>query len=96
MMEKIRRIISSRLGASMAGAAGLLFLAMVTVSQAANEPPKTGTGEQKPTQSQQMCPAPGAKGKCQVQIECPALKTPGQTVCKATIDCPAAPKKKEK
>ncbi len=48
----------------MAGAAGLLFLAMVTVSQAATEPPKTGTGEQKPIQNQQLCPAPGVKGQC--------------------------------
>ncbi len=94
-MEKIRKLISSRMGALMAGTAGLLFLAMVTVSQAATEPPKTGTGEQKPIQNQQLCPAPGVKGQCKVEIECPALKTPGKTVCQATIDCPAAaPKKK--
>ncbi len=95
-MEKIRRLISSRLGACMAGAAGLLFLALVTVSQAATEPPKKGTGEQKPIQNQQLCPTTGAKGQCQVQIDCPGLKTPGKTTCKATIDCPAVPKNKQK
>jgi len=76
--------------------AGLLFLAMVAVGHAATEPPKTGKVEQKATQGQQMCPAPGPQGQCQVQIDCPGLKVPGKTVCQATIDCPAPPKKKEK
>ncbi len=77
-------------------AAGLLFLAMVTVGQAATEPPKTGQAEQQPTQGQQMCPAPGAPGQCQVRIDCPPVKAPGKTVCRATIDCPPVPKKKQK
>lgn len=76
--------------------AGLLFLAMVAVGHAATEPPKPGKVEQKATQGQQTCPAPGTEGQCQARIDCPAIKAPGQTVCQATIDCPAAPKKKEK
>ncbi len=77
-------------------AAGLLFLAMVTVGQAASEPQKAGKGEQKPTQGQQLCPPPGTKGQCLVQIDCPAVKAPGKTVCQATIDCPPVPEKKQK
>jgi len=95
-MGKMRKLINYRLGAWMGAAAGLLFLAMVAVGHAATEPPKTGEGEQKPIQGQQMCPTTGAKGICQVQIDCPAVKAPGKTVCRATIDCPPPPKKKQK
>jgi hypothetical protein len=54
-----------------------------------------------PSQAQQMCPpktpAPTCEAStCKVVIDCPAIKSPGQTTCQATIDCPAKPEKGKK
>jgi hypothetical protein len=54
-----------------------------------------------PSQAQQMCPpkTPAGTceiGSCKVAIDCPPIKTPGQTTCQATIDCPAKPAQPEK
>ena len=93
-METMWKLANFRTGAWLGVALGLLLLAMVTVGQAASEPAKKGVGEQKPIQGQQLCPPPGAQGQCQVQIDCPPMKAPGQTTCQATIDCPPIPEKK--
>ena len=100
MMQNMRKWMITRLGASVGVAAAVLFLAMLTVGHAA-EPQVKGKAEEKPVQGQQLCPATPSGGVCQVKIECPPLKAPGQTTCKATVDCPepqkaVKPKKKPK
>jgi hypothetical protein len=100
MMQKMRKWINTRLGASVGVAAAVLFLATVTASYAA-DPQVKGKAEEKPAQGQQLCPTTPGSGVCQVKIECPPIKAPGQTVCKATVDCPdpqkpVKPKKKTK
>jgi hypothetical protein len=88
MMQKNRKRVNSRLGGVVVVFAALLFMAAVTAGQAAPDPQVKGQAEQKATAGQQLCPAtPGAK-QCQVVIDCPPIKSQGQTVCQATIDCP--------
>jgi hypothetical protein len=99
-MQKMRKWVNTRLGACVGLIAGLVFLAAVTVSQAATEVQKGKTVEQ-PTQGQQLCPATPGAGPCKVVIDCPPGKSPGETTCKPTIDCPgtkqpATTKKKPK
>lgn len=99
-MRNMRTWLHTWLGAFVAVAAAVLFLATVTVGYA-TEPPVKGKGEVKPAQGQQLCPATPGGGVCQVKIDCPPIKAPGQTVCTATVDCPppekpVKPKKKPK
>ncbi|MGO8761315.1 MAG: hypothetical protein ACLP2P_17205 [Desulfobaccales bacterium] len=99
-MQNMRKWMITRLGAAVGVAAGVLCLAMLTVGYA-TEPQVKGKAEEKPVQGQQLCPATTSGGVCQVKIECPPLKAPGQTTCKATVDCPephkaVKPKKKPK
>ncbi|MFA5111517.1 MAG: hypothetical protein WC443_08940 [Desulfobaccales bacterium] len=85
----MRKWANTWLGASVGLAAGLLLMAAVSVGQAAGEPQVKGKTVEQPAQGQQVCPStPG--GTCQVNIECPPIKAPGQTTCQATIDCPPA------
>jgi negative regulator of sigma E activity len=86
MMQNMRKWMITRLGAAVGTAAAVLLVAMLSVGHA-TEPKAKGKAEEKPVQGQLVCPAtPG--GVCQVKIECPPLKAPGQTTCKATVDCP--------
>jgi hypothetical protein len=99
MMQKIRNWLSCRRGALVGAAAGLLWLAVVTLGQAATEPQGKGQGIEKPVQGQQLCPATPGAGVCQIKVECPPIEAPGKTACRATIDCPGVkqpvkPKKK--
>ena len=57
--------------------AGLVFLAAVTVGQAATEPQK-GKAVQQPTQGQQLCPATPGAGECKVVLDCPGGKATGK------------------
>jgi hypothetical protein len=101
MMEKLRKLINSRLGVLMGVATGLLFLAVVAVSQAATEPQKQVTGEQKSTKGPQSCLPVVAKEQRQAQLECPPVKAPGKTAGQSTnecppVICPPVPEKKQK
>ena len=80
MMQNMRKWMNTRLGASVGVAAARFFLATVTVGHA-TEPQVKGKAEAKPVQGQQLCPATPTCGVCQVKIECPPLKAPGQTTC---------------
>jgi hypothetical protein len=87
MMQKIRTWLNSRLGVIVAGAAGLLGLAVVTLGQAATEPPK-GQGVEKTVQGKQLSPARPGVAACQIKVECPPLEGPGKAACQTAIDCP--------
>lgn len=98
MMQSIRKWMYTWVGAFVGVAAAVLFLATVTVGYATEAQVK-GKPEVKPAQGQQMCSATPSAGVCQVTIDCPSIKAPGQTTCQATIDCPdpqkpVKPKKK--
>ena len=100
MMQNKRKWVNTWLRASVGVAVASLFLAAVTVGHAA-EPQVKGKALEQPAQGQQLCPATPNTGVCQVKIECPPIKAPGQTTCKATVDCPepqkqVKPKKKSK
>jgi hypothetical protein len=86
-MQNMRKWVNSRLGASVGVAVAALFLATATVGHA-TDPQVTGKAIEKPVQGQQLCPATATSGVCQVKIECPPIQAPGQTTCKATVDCP--------
>lgn len=86
-MQKMRKWVSTWLGASVGLTAGLLLLVAVTVSHAAAEPQKA-TAVQQPVQGQQICPATPGGGTCKIVLDCPTVKNPGTTTCEATIDCP--------
>lgn len=87
MMQKMRHWVNSRGGAWLGAVAGLLWLAMVTVGQAATETTGPGKAVEKPVQRQQLCDP--ASGTCRVKVECPPIKAPGKAACQTTIDCPA-------
>jgi hypothetical protein len=98
IMPNLRKRVYTWLGITVAVAAGLLFLAPVTVSSAATT---KGQAVEKPVQGQQLCPATPGAGPCKVILDCPAIRAPGKTSCQATIDCPpvkqpAKPKKQQK
>jgi hypothetical protein len=87
LMQKMRKWVHTRLGAFVGVPAGLLFLAAVTMGQAATEPQK-GKAVEQSTQGQQICPATPGAGPCKVVLDCPPIQSPGKTTCQATIDCP--------
>jgi hypothetical protein len=86
-MQRMRKLVKTRLGILMGLTAGLLFLAAVTGGHAATESQKPGKAVEQPTQGQQLCPATGT-GPCKVVLDCPPSKSPGKTNCQASIDCP--------
>jgi len=100
-MEKLRKLINSRLGVLMGIVTGLLFLALVAGSHAATEPQEKGKAKQKSTQGQQLCSPVVAKEQSQAQLQCPPVKAPEKTACQTTIECPPVicppvPEKKQK
>jgi hypothetical protein len=86
-MRKTREWVNNCLGVFVVVSVGVVFLATVTLSQAASVPQK-GKAVEQPTQGQQLCPATPGAGPCKVVLDCPPIKTPGKTTCQATIDCP--------
>ncbi len=80
-MEKMRKLLNSRLGVLMGVATGLLFLAVVAVSHAATEPQDKGKGGRKFT-AQQLCQPVVSKEQC--QHECPPVKVPEKNASQAT------------
>jgi hypothetical protein len=88
-VQNTRKWLTSWLGTLLGVTAGLLFLAAVTVGQAATEANQPGQAVQVTIQGQQLCPGTPGAGPCKIVIDCPSIKTPGKAVCQTTIDCPA-------
>ena len=77
-MGKMRRLIYSRLGVWMGGAAGLLFLATVAVGHAATKPPKTGRGSRSPFMASNSVLPRDPKSSVKCGSTAPRGQRPGQ------------------
>ena len=83
-MRKIKPCLGFPTGLFLVGLAILLYFSATALAQAPQAPTAKPEAAAKPTTPKAVCQT----GTCEVRIECPPIKTPGKTVCVATIDCP--------